>query len=395
MPLNLSNPTSFYPQIYGGPPQVSDGSSSGGPSTAGSAPGSSSGDWLTQLLGSLGTGINGAVGSSNAAAAMVQGDQNAINNQNTFLSQLQGIWSPQATAGNSAFPTLSSQLGLTGTPDYSAFYNSPGFQFAQQQGDQAINRGAAATGNAFSTSTLGALGNYNNGLASQTYQNYIGNLLSTANLGSTANQGLATGTYNTGANISQLMANQGNANASASLGTAGAVNQGLSSLLGPGSPLGSLIGSGLSSLLGLGGSGAAGAGSGIGGAAGGLLNGLKSLFSGGGSNTSATDPYSLTGGSNNPYTAFGGNPNSPFNNNFLGYDPTTGTFTGGTNYTDPNAATDLNNMFSNSTLFGNYGSTDTSTPSFDTGNLNLSSSDFASIDPYSYSLDSSGSGSGF
>lgn len=52
------------------------------------------------------------------------------------------------------------------------FEASPGFQFAQQQGEQAIARGAAARGGRMSGRTLQELGQFNTGLAQQEFQNF-------------------------------------------------------------------------------------------------------------------------------------------------------------------------------------------------------------------------------
>lgn len=56
----------------------------------------------------------------------------------------------------------------------SGFQGDPGYQFRQQQGEQAINRAASAHGGRLSGRTLGALADFNSGLASQEYGNYAG-----------------------------------------------------------------------------------------------------------------------------------------------------------------------------------------------------------------------------
>ena len=120
----------------------------------------------------------------------------------------------------------------SGTPDYSAFYNSPNYQFALTQGEQAINRNAAAGGGAFSTTTMGNLDKFAAGTASQQYQSYVANLLSMAGLGSTATQGTANAAMQTGANISNAQIGIGNANASGILGSTAADNQMWKSIIG-------------------------------------------------------------------------------------------------------------------------------------------------------------------
>lgn len=55
---------------------------------------------------------------------------------------------------------------------YSDFEQSPGFAFRQQQGEQAINRSAAAQGGRLGSSTLQRLAEFNSGLASQEFDNF-------------------------------------------------------------------------------------------------------------------------------------------------------------------------------------------------------------------------------
>lgn len=55
---------------------------------------------------------------------------------------------------------------------YSGFQADPGYQFRQQQGEDAINRAAAARGGRLSGRTLQELGEFNSGLASQEFGNY-------------------------------------------------------------------------------------------------------------------------------------------------------------------------------------------------------------------------------
>ncbi len=200
---------------------------------------------VDNLLGAglvAGAGIYGATTASSQQAA---GEQNAINTQQGAYGNVQNIYGTQTATGNAALGSLAGQLGLNGQPaDYSAFENSPGYTFAVNQGTQAINRQASANGSLYTPNTLAAVGQYVTGTASQNYNNYMQNLLATAGLGSQANSGVSTAALSTGANISQLQQNQGNANASGTAGTTGAITN----LLGGSSGAGSLI-SGIGSAL--------------------------------------------------------------------------------------------------------------------------------------------------
>lgn len=195
-------------------------------------------DWSSLLGAGIGAGVS-LLGNNSATNALTSAENNAINTQTGVQQQLAGIYSGQRALGTGADASLSSQLGLGGTPDYSAFNNSPGFQFALTQGDQAINRNASANGSLYTPNTMASLSNYNTGYASQNYNNYISQLLQSAGLGAQGNSGLASGITSTGANISQLQQNQGNANAGGAANTSGIVGNLLSKL-----PYGSILGSG-------------------------------------------------------------------------------------------------------------------------------------------------------
>lgn len=109
-----------------------------------------------------------------------------------------------------------------GTPDYSGFYNSPGFQFSLDMGRQGVNRNAAAAGNLYAPNTMGAVNYQEQGIASQHYNDYVQQLLAMAGLGGQATAGAANNAYNTGTNISANMLSAGNANASGILASGGA-----------------------------------------------------------------------------------------------------------------------------------------------------------------------------
>jgi hypothetical protein len=129
-----------------------------------------------------------------------------------------------------------------------ALQNTPGFQFQEQQGDNAITAADAASGKTGSGNEAEALANYNQGLAGTTYNNYVSQLqpfLGAAGNAASGVAGVDTGlgnALNTNAqNLGQanLAGNVGigNANANAALAplTAG---QNLLGLLGGAAKLG-------------------------------------------------------------------------------------------------------------------------------------------------------------
>jgi hypothetical protein len=170
---------------------------------------------LGSTLGSLlGAGAS-YYGAQNAAEAQTNAELNAITTQQNTLGNINSIYGTQAGTGNAAISTLGNTLGVGGgSANYSNFYNMPGYQFSVGQGTQAIQRAATAGGSAYTPQTLAAIGQYVTGTASQDYNTYVSQLLQTAGLGASANQGLTGANLSVGGNISQLQQNTGNAQAS-------------------------------------------------------------------------------------------------------------------------------------------------------------------------------------
>lgn len=295
---------------------------SSGPNTSAytNAPVSASGGFDTLLGNTLQSAAN-VYGSQNSAEAQNKGILAGIGTQNQTMGNINNLFGTQVGAGNNAFSQLQKLQGggaNGAAPDYSGFENSPGYQFALSQGQRAIQTGAAANGSAYSPNTLANLGQYTAGVASQNYNNYVQQLLSTAGLGASGNTALSDANLKTGNNISQLQVGSGNAQA---VGNANASGQ---------------VGSLLNSLFGGSGGGANGSG---------LLSKLfgGSKSNGGGANSGEYQvPSDILNGIN-------GLGNSDFMNTDLG-----GNFLN-TGYGSQNGPSDIN---AGSTDFGNMSTTD-------------------------------------
>jgi hypothetical protein len=207
----------------------------------------------TSALGNIASGLGSLVGTGaqlygqqNAAEAVEQANQGAITNQQNYLGNINSLYSPYTSTGAAATSALGAAEGLNGqAPNYSGFENMPGYQFAVQQGTQAIQRQAAASGNAYTPNTGAAIGQYVTGTAMQDYNTYVQQLQQTAGMGATATGQLGNITYNTGANTSQLMANTGQAQAGMYTGMGQTIGSGVGNIA---SGLGS-IASGVGSLF--------------------------------------------------------------------------------------------------------------------------------------------------
>lgn len=99
---------------------------------------------------------------------------------------------------------ISALLGLGGDENaankaFQDYQDSSGYQWQLGQGTQAITNNAATKGMLNSGSTLKAVNQYGQGLASQSFNNYLSNLLNLGNQGIQAGQVIsgAGGTTNT------------------------------------------------------------------------------------------------------------------------------------------------------------------------------------------------------
>lgn len=114
---------------------------------------------------------------------------------------------------------------------YGGFEASPGYKFALDQGQTAIDGSAAARGNVFSGATLKAQQEFGTGLAQQEYGNFLNRLTGQASQGQAAAGNIATAGSNYASGAGNALANMGNAQAAGYIGQAnalnGAINNGL------------------------------------------------------------------------------------------------------------------------------------------------------------------------
>lgn len=183
-----------------------------------------------------------------------------ISRQDTLdqLAQTRADQAPYREAGTSSLAKLMAGTAADGEFsqkfDPSALPSDPGYQFRLQQGEQALNRAAAAGGAGYSGAALKALARFNQGTASDEYGAAYGRftgeqttkfnrLASLAGIGQTAtNQTQAAGTAanaqlntlgaNYTANTMTNLGNAGEARASGYVATGNAINGGIKNLYG-------------------------------------------------------------------------------------------------------------------------------------------------------------------
>lgn len=153
-----------------------------------------------------------------AAGVAAQGYQDASQTEGAAQTGINAAYAPYQAAGTTALGQYSAAMN----GDYSGFNNSPGYQFAMQQGVNAIDRSAASKGSLFSGGTGRALTNYGQGLAGNQYQSYLSNLMGMIGVGQNATNSVSQSQFNTAAEQGQ---NNIGANAAEASGITGKANE--------------------------------------------------------------------------------------------------------------------------------------------------------------------------
>ena len=157
----------------------------------------------------FGGNTGGSAAALQAALLQQQGVQQANNALQTGANNATAdfatnYYNPYTATGTNANTMYSNALGLNGpsgnTAATNAFQVSPGYNFALQQGTQALDRSAAGAGNFGSGNAAVALQNYGQGMANQQYGNWLSNLQGLGQEGLTAATG-QTGREQSLANI--------------------------------------------------------------------------------------------------------------------------------------------------------------------------------------------------
>lgn len=146
------------------------------------------------ILGA-GASIFNGVEQSKAATAASNAQVNEEQQGLALQKQALGNLSPWTNVGAGANYTLGSLYGIgqngqqTNAPsNFSQFFNSPDYQFAQQQGQAGLVNYQNAEGLGGSGAGLAAASTFNQGLATQQFGNYFNRLMGLSQLGATSAQ---------------------------------------------------------------------------------------------------------------------------------------------------------------------------------------------------------------
>lgn len=180
---------------------------------------------------SLVGGLLSADAAGDAADAQSASAQSGIAEQRRQFDAIQKLLEPYNTAGTNALSAYQNLLGVNGNGPQqsaiSALQSSPAYTSLLQSGQNAILQNASATGNLRSGNVQAALAKYSPALLAQVIQQQYGNLGGLIGVGQNAAAGVGNAGMNTGNAVTNLLQQQGAAQAGASLATAGAYGKAL------------------------------------------------------------------------------------------------------------------------------------------------------------------------
>ena len=182
------------------------------------------------VIGGAVVAAGGAMAAGSAASSATRDASNAaIQQQQSALAQQKEMAAPYTQLGQNAMGAYQNLLGIG--PDgkvnpqlaQQTLQNMPGYQFAQQQGQNQTLAAAGAMGMGLSGNTLAGLSKYNQGLADQTYQQELQNLLAPVQIGQAAAAGQSANIGNAATNMGNIQMQQGQNNANIATGTIGGI----------------------------------------------------------------------------------------------------------------------------------------------------------------------------
>lgn len=179
-------------------------------------------------IGAAVAGTAASVYSANKqAGAIGDASRASQSEQQREYDQARADQAPGRITGTSALNSIAKLYGLdstdaqgnlvkgSGKADFSSFTTSPDYQFSLNQGQDAINRSAAARGGLLSGAAVKAGTTYASGLASQNFDRYVSNLEGVAGQGQAATNATQQAGTNMANNNSSALMSAGNARASA------------------------------------------------------------------------------------------------------------------------------------------------------------------------------------
>ncbi|MDB6036017.1 MAG: hypothetical protein JWM16_6355 [Verrucomicrobiales bacterium] len=179
-------------------------------------------------VGAVATGVMGANAANQAATTQANAADRAYQLSDAQFQQSRTDALPWIEQGRRALEQYSGELGLSttgadGKPFKSEFTTTPGYDFAVKEGEKGVVGNLAALGMKGSGAALKALTRFRQGLADQTYSNYLTRLDNMATGGQQAQQQLSTAGSSNVINLGNSLADSAAARASGYIGSTNAL----------------------------------------------------------------------------------------------------------------------------------------------------------------------------
>lgn len=183
-------------------------------------------DFVGDILGGITGSSDQADAAQSAAATQAAASEAGIAEQKRQFDKIVELMAPFVTAGTGALSQQQALAGLSGAPAQqtaiSALESSPQMQALVQQGENAILQNASATGGLRGGNVQAALAKFRPNILNALIEQQYGRLGGLTSLGQASAARQAVAGQATGANIAQLLAQKGAAQAG---GTIAAGNQ--------------------------------------------------------------------------------------------------------------------------------------------------------------------------
>lgn len=162
-------------------------------------------------VGSIAKGVADYQGAKKGRQAVQQAAGEALNVGNEAQTESLARLDPYAATGTNAL----SQLSALYQPDadYSAFTNSPDYQFAFDQGQRAVNQSLSGRGLSNSGAAMKELQQYGSGVASQNLNNFKNQLMQLVGVGHNATNAQVNVEQQTASNAQNILTNKGQSSA--------------------------------------------------------------------------------------------------------------------------------------------------------------------------------------
>lgn len=182
-------------------------------------------------------GIVGGLSQASAAKKAASAQTKAANKDLAFQKETRDIvradFAPAREIGTNALRGYASELGMGAAPEgWQGYQQTPGYQFALNEGNANINALAGAKGGLNSGATLQALQENGIGMMNQDYGSWLSRIGGLVDTGQSAAGMSGQASQNAAAGVSNALSAKGNAQAAGAVGVGNAISGGINNVIG-------------------------------------------------------------------------------------------------------------------------------------------------------------------